>query len=354
MNLLARILSHGFALAVVVLLGIALMYQGDLFPEWELPEFLVVKNESQGGASPAADAADSTVDRTEQQATAVVETAEDTTVEDVATSAPPAPPSETPAADVEQQALTQDTMLPEGVTGESADDAQEIAATGDVPDAPDEAADEVPVEPVVADADSVAEAETAAVTSEDVPDEAAGEAAGETVISQAGEEAAASTATDAAGNPETSQAEQSSGDTDVSATAQAADRQPVAVMPPPPPAPVADAVAGSSAYGLLAAAREAYWLRDYEQAEASYQQLIQLEPDNPDGYGELGNMYFAQGQWQPAAAAYYEAGVRLLNSGMVVQARQMLEVIRGLNGEQADELEQQINQLQQAAPPTGQ
>jgi hypothetical protein len=46
MNLLARILSHGFALAVVVLIAIALMYRGDLFPEWELPEFLVVEDKS--------------------------------------------------------------------------------------------------------------------------------------------------------------------------------------------------------------------------------------------------------------------------------------------------------------------
>jgi len=49
MNLLARILSHGFALAVVVLIAIALMYRGDLFPEWDLPEFLVVEDKSSTG-----------------------------------------------------------------------------------------------------------------------------------------------------------------------------------------------------------------------------------------------------------------------------------------------------------------
>ena len=54
-------------------------------------------------------------------------------------------------------------------------------------------------------------------------------------------------------------------------------------------------------------------------------------------------MYFAQGQWEKAAAAYYEAGVRFVKDGMVVQARQMVDVIRGLNGTQADELEEQIN-----------
>ena len=35
MNLLARILSHGFAIAIVLLLAIGLIYRGELFPDWE-------------------------------------------------------------------------------------------------------------------------------------------------------------------------------------------------------------------------------------------------------------------------------------------------------------------------------
>jgi hypothetical protein len=58
-------------------------------------------------------------------------------------------------------------------------------------------------------------------------------------------------------------------------------------------------------------------------------------------------MYFAQGQWEQAAAAYYEAGVRLLNDGMVAQARKMVNVIRGLNGAEAADLETQINAVDQ-------
>ncbi len=49
MNLLARILSHGFALALVALIAVALMYRGELFPEWELPEFLVIDDKSGAG-----------------------------------------------------------------------------------------------------------------------------------------------------------------------------------------------------------------------------------------------------------------------------------------------------------------
>jgi tetratricopeptide (TPR) repeat protein len=103
-------------------------------------------------------------------------------------------------------------------------------------------------------------------------------------------------------------------------------------------------------YKVLARAREAFWLRDFEVAEQQYRQLTQLEPDNPDGYGELGNMYFSQGKWDEAAAAYYEAGTRLLQEGLVAEAREMLEVIRGLNGPQADDLEGQIAAATTSSP----
>jgi len=132
----------------------------------------------------------------------------------------------------------------------------------------------------------------------------------------------------------------------VPATEQVTDSEPESTVAEAP-AVALESNAGKSAYESLAAAREAYWLRDYEGAENHYQLLIQLEPDNPDWHGELGNMYFAQGQWEQAAAEYYEAGVRLLNDGMVVQARQMVNVIRGLNGAEADDLETQINTVDQ-------
>ena len=42
MKLIARLMSHGFAIALVLLLAIGFMYRGELFPEWELPEFLAL------------------------------------------------------------------------------------------------------------------------------------------------------------------------------------------------------------------------------------------------------------------------------------------------------------------------
>jgi hypothetical protein len=53
-------------------------------------------------------------------------------------------------------------------------------------------------------------------------------------------------------------------------------------------------------------------------------------------------MYFSQGKWDQAATAYYQAGVRLVGQGLLTQAEELLAVIRGLNGANADELEQKI------------
>ncbi len=64
MNLLARILSHGFGLAVVALLILVLMYRGDLFQEGELPEFLTFKNQPGSAEEAGSGAVDRTVDET--------------------------------------------------------------------------------------------------------------------------------------------------------------------------------------------------------------------------------------------------------------------------------------------------
>ena len=86
----------------------------------------------------------------------------------------------------------------------------------------------------------------------------------------------------------------------------------------------------------------------YAQCERLLRRLLQLEPDNPDGYGELGNMFFSQGLWELAASAYFEAGTRLVKEGQLEQARQLVDVIRGLDGTQADELNKLITAAQAA------
>lgn len=95
---------------------------------------------------------------------------------------------------------------------------------------------------------------------------------------------------------------------------------------------------------LRADARSAFWRHDYQQAEQDYKALAEMDPDDPDAWGELGNLYFSQGKWDMAADAFYEAGIRLVRMGEVQRAGNLLAVIRGLDPEKAQQLEQQLSQ----------
>ena len=390
MNLLARILSHGFALVVVVLIAITLMYRGDLFPEWELPEFLVVKDKSGTGK----DVAPATVERALPALAASPEATTGVPLEvpEVAVPEVEAPPIEASPVEVTEEIVTRDVVSPpKEVVPETIDESPD---TSPVTAEEDELAvpDAILAEPVVA-APSAAVTESEVVTEQlEMPlaDMAPSMPAAEPVTDPQPESVAAEapvsiTVTESevvteplemplaemapsipAAEPDTDpQPELVAAEVPASVTVTASEvvtetlEMPLADIAPSIPAAepdtdpqpesaVAAAVslesnAGKSTYELLAAAREAYWLHDYEGSENHYRQLIQLEPDNPDWYGELGNMYFSQGQWQQASAVYYEAGIRLLNDGKMVEARQMVAVIRGLNGVEADDLENQVN-----------
>ena len=374
MNLLARILSHGFALAVVVLIAIALMYRGDLFPEWELPEFLVVEDKSSTGTEGTPAAVNTALPETVVTSPEViagvpaeapqVEVAEDVETQDVvspaeevvADTADTLPETGPDAAAVADDAAGPEAALEEPVI--AVPEQPESTAPDRVPSTPasepvtepepEPAAVDAPVAPSATVTESEAVPEQPELTAPDrVPPTPASEPVTEPEPAAADAPAAPS-ATVTEDEVITEQLESPAPDVTppVQATEQVTDSEPESTVAEAP-AVALESNAGKSAYESLAAAREAYWLRDYEGAENHYQLLIQLEPDNPDWHGELGNMYFAQGQWEQAAAEYYEAGVRLLNDGMVVQARQMVNVIRGLNGAEADDLETQINTVDQ-------
>ena len=97
MNLLARILSHGFAIAIVLLLAIGLIYRGELFPDWELPEFLSLGTPTESGDT---DAAGSIIPKTPAAEPVVVTTPASTKVDEPAavTDTPVEMPAVVPAA----------------------------------------------------------------------------------------------------------------------------------------------------------------------------------------------------------------------------------------------------------------
>ena len=96
----------------------------------------------------------------------------------------------------------------------------------------------------------------------------------------------------------------------------------------------------SSERDLLIKARNSFNHGKVVQSENIYIELTQLDNDNPDVFGELGNVYYSQGKWDEAGQAYYEAAVRLISAGNYNQVAYLQRVIKGLNTEHAEKLAQ--------------
>ena len=103
-------------------------------------------------------------------------------------------------------------------------------------------------------------------------------------------------------------------------------------------------VAADSQAALLDQARIAFQTGQPDQAVKLYQELSELNPDDPNVYGELGNVLYAQGKWQQAGEAYYEAASRLLERGQSGQVQYLYRVIQGLDAESAEKLRSRMGQ----------
>lgn len=122
--------------------------------------------------------------------------------------------------------------------------------------------------------------------------------------------------------------------------------EPAPVVEPPAGAGTRDAGEPGQEQELLSQARQAYWQHNYDDAEAAYRQLLEINPDNPDWYGELGNLYYATGKWKLAGEAYYQAATRLWQTGRTAQLGYLLRVLKGLDPDLADKLEQEMQQVE--------
>jgi hypothetical protein len=353
MNLLARLLSHGFSVAVVALLIVTFMYRGELFPEW-MPEPLpagtpatatAVAEDREAGAGEAPTVESPGEDRVSaEQAGPMVPgmnassgtATEDASLMEVAEEQgePPPPVTAVPAPEGEGQPPPPATAGPAGIEeGEAPPAVTAVPAPEAAPATGPETTGSGPPGPeAVATGEGTpgASPSGAAQGLPQSPAYAAGSARGMQETETA----------PPAGSPQPAQVATRSAPPAV---------EPRVSMPPAGeayptgPAPSYGAQETSEPDRLLAAAREAFWEHDYEGAVKNYLALTELQPDNPDAYGELGNIYFSQGKWPEAGAAYYEAGVRLVSNKQLEQARELLTVIRGLDSKLATQLEQQID-----------
>jgi len=101
-------------------------------------------------------------------------------------------------------------------------------------------------------------------------------------------------------------------------------------------------VVSNDAREILLKARQMFWNGNPQGSEKLYLDLMTISDDDPDVYGELGNVYYAQGKWTQAGKAYYEAAIRLLELKKNDQVSYLLRVIQGLDSESANKLRDRL------------
>jgi len=96
-------------------------------------------------------------------------------------------------------------------------------------------------------------------------------------------------------------------------------------------------------------ARRAAWQQDDERAVSEYQQLIALQPDNYDAYGEMGNVLLHKGDTEGAVDAYYKSAMLLSKAGYPQAAWSVLNIVSRLDQKRARELYEAIRTQQLGA-----
>ena len=104
---------------------------------------------------------------------------------------------------------------------------------------------------------------------------------------------------------------------------------------------------GEAARAELIQAREAFWNRDLAKAEGLYAELTEKQPDYPDLWGEMGNVYLAQNKVVKAADAYYKAAELLIDEGRLRQVGRLMGVIQMADPQKAMILDKKIQEFYQ-------
>ncbi len=95
---------------------------------------------------------------------------------------------------------------------------------------------------------------------------------------------------------------------------------------------------------LLNNARLAFQNGKADDSVRLYKELSELNPDDPNVFGEMGNVFYSQGKWKEAGLAYYQAASCLLAQGKPEQVPYLYRVIQGLDPESAEKLRSKLAQ----------
>ncbi len=109
-------------------------------------------------------------------------------------------------------------------------------------------------------------------------------------------------------------------------------------------APVTPIVPAASSLSTWREARAAVWQGNLDGAVAYYRQLIALQPDNYDAYGEMGNVLLAQSDVAAAVEAYVAAARLIRKSGNQAMARRLVGVVGALDEAQGRALYNEFSQ----------
>lgn len=337
MNLVRSVLSYSLLIIIVVIAVLAYQYREQVIPEvrsvWQDARALVTGKGAPGGEAESQEAAQAALPEPAPAVTGGPEPAGPESTGQVATGSS----DNAAAATAVPQGKEESGQVEEAPLSETPSTAATMAATAEpVPETAVEHPPVVKYEPL-AESQPETKPETAGLK-QNIPEPATDTGSAEEALASVRESVPqpdAATATDH---------QVANRDESISPPASPAPaRTPVAapVVPadssPPQPEPAATLEAE-----LLQQARQAYWARNFDAAVTAYQKLLEADPENPDLYGELGNVYYSMGEWQKAGQAYYEAAQRLLARGQTQQLGYLLHVIEGLDRELADKLRKQI------------
>jgi tetratricopeptide (TPR) repeat protein len=101
-----------------------------------------------------------------------------------------------------------------------------------------------------------------------------------------------------------------------------------------------------SPQAIWSAARAAVWQGDLDGAVAHYRQLIALQPDNFDAYGEMGNVLLAQYDTVAALDAYASSARLIHQAGYREIAFRLVSVVARMDDERGRELFSEFSQVE--------
>ena len=97
----------------------------------------------------------------------------------------------------------------------------------------------------------------------------------------------------------------------------------------------------------LRLAREAFWKRDYDAAEAIYVNMTKAEPENPALLGEYGNVLLQAGKMGQALDVYEQVAELLIAEGRTFELRPLLYFIGDQDSERAQKITEKMQAQQQ-------